>query len=160
MNFWENDPAFADFEALARKLEVAAAATNEALLKLANIEPQRLVEAFAQVQVRLLGFDLHAIKRFHQALEEKRVNTYARGNLFMTCVLTSAVALSEFKNQPQLAGGGGVLRKRLDKMRVYSTNSLSLAAFAWASFYAVMGQGAWQQLRIQRKKKPIQAWKR
>ena len=147
MPSWEHGPAYAELEAIARKLEAAVAATNEILLKLAKIEPSRLVETFAQVQSRMLGFDSHTTRHFMQSLEEKRVNTYAMGNVFMACVMTAAVALSEFKSQPQPANAN-FLRRRLGRLRTYSTNALSLTAFAWASFHAVLGQGALHQLQV------------
>ncbi len=150
MSPWENDPAFAQIEEIARKIEQAVAATNEALMKLAKIEPQRVVETFAMVQAQMLGFDSHATKRFIQALEDKRVNTYAMGNLFVACVMTAAVALSEFKNQP-IAANAGYIRRRLRRLRNLSTNGVTLAAFAWASFNAVIGQGAVHQFKGWRK---------
>ncbi|MBM4251094.1 MAG: hypothetical protein FJ146_03925 [Deltaproteobacteria bacterium] len=146
MTPWENDPAFAQVEELARKIEKAVAATNEALMKLAKIEPQRVVETYAQVQAQMLGFDSHATKNFLQALEDKRVNTHAMGNMFVACVMTAAVALSEFKNQP-LAANAGYLRRRMERLRHLSTNGVTLAAFSWASFHAVLGQGAAHQIK-------------
>ncbi|MEN9834922.1 MAG: hypothetical protein RL011_1115 [Pseudomonadota bacterium] len=156
MSPWENDPAFANVEELARKIEKAVAVTNEALMKLAKIEPHRVVETYAQVQAQMLGFDSHTTKRFMQALEDKRVNTHAMGNMFMACVMTSAVALSEFKNQP-LAANAGYLRRRLQRLRHLSTNGVTLAAFAWASFHAVMGQGAAHQIKAWRKHQSLRS---
>ena len=154
MHFWEHEPQFADLEALARKLESALHATNDALIKLAQLDPQLLVESFAQTQGKILGFDNHGMRRFLEALEEKRVKTLAMGNLFMCCVLTAAVGLSEFKKQPHLAGGASFFRRRLDKLRTHSTNSLALAALASASFSAVIGQGAWYKFQLHRKINP------
>jgi hypothetical protein len=155
MSSWDQDPAFAGLEELARKMEKALAATNEALIKLAKIDPARVVETFAQVQAKILGFDVHATRKLMEAIEDKRVNTYAMGNLFMACVMTSAVALSEFKKQPQPANAS-FLRRRLGKLRQFSTNGLSLAALAWASFNAVLGQGALHQLKSRRNQHSLQ----
>jgi hypothetical protein len=152
--FYEKDPAFAEMEALARRLEAAVAATNEALLKLAGIDSENIVAAFAETQGQLLGFDDLAMQKFRQALEDKRVTTLAMGNVFMTCVLSSAVALSEFKRLPQRSTGHSLLR-RLDRLRTHSTNGLALAAFAWSSFYAVLGKGTWRKVKARRRQRSL-----
>ncbi|MCX6109124.1 MAG: hypothetical protein NTZ90_05900 [Proteobacteria bacterium] len=140
MNPWENDPAYADFRVLAQKLEAALSASNRLLISLASLTPEAVLPAFKAAQGQILGFDEHAMERFAVALEEKRVVTLSQNNIFMTCILSSAVALSEFKIQPQKADGG-FLAKSLNKLRQHSTTSLSLGALAWASFYTVMGKG-------------------
>ena len=160
MNPWDSDPAFADLKILAEKLEAAFAAANDAVLRAVGIDPEHLTEAVAAVQTKLLGFDEHAARRFREALEEKRVKTLSQGNVVMTCVLSSAVALSEFKGQPKLAGGAAVspLTKGLDVLRDRSTNGISLGLFAFASFYALLGRGAWRYLGVLRQmKKTLEA---
>ncbi len=141
MNPWEHDPAFADLKILAQKLEAAMNATNDALLRAAGVQGDALVDAFAALQVRLLRLDTHGERRFREALEEKRVKTLAQGNIFMSCVMTSAVALSEFKSQPRQAAGGRLARG-LERLKDRSTNPVSLSAFALTCFYSLLGKGA------------------
>lgn len=143
---WDSDPAFGDLRQLALKLEAAFARANSALLKVSGVTPDEVLETFARVQGKILGFDDHALTRFRGALEEKRVKTLAQGNMFMTCVLSSAVALSEFKRQPRLARAT-ILQRRLDRLRSKSTNPVALGILASASFYALLGKGAWIRWR-------------
>ena len=149
MNPWDADPAFADLKILAEKLEAALAAANEAILRAVGTDGEHVGEFVADVQAKLLGFDEHARRRFHEALEDKRVKTLSQGNVVMTCVLSAAVALSEFKSQPRLAGAGGLSRS-LDTLRDRSTNGVSLGLFAWATFYALLGRGAWRYVGVLR----------
>jgi len=154
MPSWDHDPAFADFKVLAQKLEAALTASNALLIKLANLSPEAVLPAFSLAQAQMLGFDVHAMQRLQEALEEKRVVTLSRGNIFMTCILSAAVTLSEFKNQP-LQTQGGLLARSLNKIRQHSTNSISLGAFAWASFYAVMGKGLLFKAKALRHQQPV-----
>ena len=140
MNRWNNDPTFEDVERVAERLERAVAKANLALHKLADIEPGEALKAFVEVESKLLRFDSHASKRFEEALEEKRVRTLAHGDLIMTCVLSAAVALSEFKKQPQ-AVTASKSEKILSRARRYSTTSVGLLAFATVTFYTVLGIG-------------------
>ena len=156
MNQRPNDPAFDDMRQLALKLEAAFAKANAAVLKAIALEPEAALASLAEIQGKILGFDDHGKKRFREALEEKRIQSLAQGNLFMTCVLASAVALSEFKSQPRAVASGPV-RRQLDRLRGQSTNGLSLGAFAFASFYALCGKGALSRLVAWRQKSTIRA---
>ena len=154
MHPWDHDPAYADFKVLAQKLEAALTASNAFLIKLANLNPEGVLPAFSLAQAHMLGFDAHAMQRLQEALEEKRVVTLSQGNIFMTCILSAAVTLSQFKQQPQQTQGG-LLARSINKLRQHSTNSLSLGAFAWASFYAVMGKGLLFKANALRHKQPV-----
>src|SRR6476661_2426195 len=92
-------PAFLDenLEEVARRLEAAFSAVNAGLLKAAGLEADALIEAFGEVHARMLGFDEFGRKALADAIENARVKTYSQGNVFLACVLCSAVALSEFK---------------------------------------------------------------
>jgi hypothetical protein len=154
MHAWDSDPSFADLRQLAQRLEAALNRANETLLKAAGVGPEDVLDAFARVQGKMLGFDDHGTKRFHEALEEKRVKTLSQGSVVMTCVLSAAVALSEFKSQPRHTAGTAVERG-LDRVRDKSTNGISLGLFALASFYGVLGKGAWRHLDALRRGRQV-----
>ena len=155
MQYWQPDPSYEDLRTLALKLEAAFNAANGKLLHAAGVTHETLVDRLAEVQAKLLRFDAHARRRFADALEEKRVKSLAQGNVFMACVLCSAVALSEFKNAPRPAASGA-LGRRLDSLRRRSTNGLTLSAFTTASFYTLLGKGALDHLGARRQRKTIQ----
>jgi hypothetical protein len=140
VNRWNHDPTFEDVERVAEKLERAVAKANLALHKLADIDPGDALKVFIEVESKLLRFDSHATKRFEEALEEKRVRTLAHGDLVMTCVLSAAVALSEFKKQPHTVTATKSA-KLLSRVRQYSTTSFGLLTFATLTFYTVLGRG-------------------
>lgn len=150
------DPSFEDLRILAQKLEAVIARTNKALLKAAAIEPGEALAAFSEVQATMLRFDDHGRRRFQEALEEKRVRTLAQDNLLMTCVMSAAIALTQFKQQPRTAQGN-FLEKSLAHLRSRSTRPVSLGAFALASFYAVMGRGVVKHVKARKKAPTIKA---
>lgn len=141
-------------KALAAKLEAAIQKAHAKLLQAILLEPESVLETLTGIQAKALGFDEHEKRRFHEALEEKRVKTLSQGNIFMTCVLTSAVALSEFKKMPR-AASPGFLRRGVEVFKGKSTNGLSLGVFAFSSFYALLGRGAIKRLATFRQKGTI-----
>lgn len=143
MSRWNQDPTFEDVERIAEKLEKAVAKANLALHKLAYLKPGEALEAIAATQAKMLRFDTHTTQRFNEALEEKRVRTLAHGDIVMTCVLSAAVALSEFKRQPQLVPSQRSIRL-LTRIQKYSTTSLGLLTFATLTFYTILGVGIGQ----------------
>ncbi len=128
-------------------------AANKRLLALAAIEPDELVGVFSSVHAKLLRLDSHGQAALDQALEAKRVQTLAQGNLFMTCVLSSAVALSEFKRLPRKPPSG-LLNNSLNSIKDFSTQPASLGVYTVACLYALIGQGVWRRIRLSRKKSP------
>ena len=140
-------------EELARKLEAAFSKINTSLLKAAGLSTDDLVAALIEVQAGLLGFDEHGKATLRDAIEAARVKTYSQGNIFMACVLCSAIALSEFKRQPLPTATRW--SRLLRNLRAYSTNAPTLAAFAWASFYALMGSKTWERVRRYLRNRPL-----
>ncbi len=140
MTRWNQDPTFEDVEKIAEKIEKAVAKANLALHKLAHIEPGEALKAFAETEGKLLRFDAHTQKLFEEALEEKRVRTLAHGDMVMTCVLSAAIALSEFKKQPQTVASQRSTQV-LARLQKHSTTSFGLLAFATLTFYTVLGEG-------------------
>lgn len=146
---WEQDPSFADLHMLASRLEALVSATNGVLLKATGLSAETIVGAFAQVQVDLLRLDEHGRVNLQRALEEKRVQTLAQGNIFMACTLVSAVALSEFKRLPRATavGPSGWLRRAYGRMQDHSTTPASLGAFATVSFYTLLAKHGWTRFK-------------
>ena len=151
---WEFDPAFADVRAVVERLEAAVQAAHRVLLKVADTNPESVVEVFARQQGELLRLDDHAKQLFAAALESKRVKTIAHGNIALACVLTAAVALSEFRELPGSAvppGPGALLRRALRHVRQHSTHPATLLALSWVSFQAVLARGLlnqWQRRSV------------
>lgn len=154
MRDWTKEPGFEHLQQLAKKIEKIAAASNAALLKGAQIEPGQALDVVSEVQATMLRLDDHGKRRFREALEEKRVRTYAQESLIMTCVLASAVALTEFKKQPRKLSLG-LLDKPLAILKDRSTTGLGLSAFAMATFYAVMGRGVARRVKDRGRRKTI-----
>ncbi len=143
-----------ELKALAAKLEAAFQKAHAKLLAALQLEPDTVLETLTGIQAKALGFDAHESRKFQEALEDKRVKTLSQGNIFMTCVLSSAVALSAFKNAPRAASPGFV-RKRLERFKGRSTSGVSLSVFAFSSFYALLGRGAIKRLATFRQKGTI-----
>lgn len=150
-----NQHGFPDerLEELARKLEAAFVKVNSGLLKAAGLTTDDVVSAFVEVQAGILGFDEHGRMALREAVEAARVKTLSQGNIFMACVLSSAVALSEFKRQPLPTATRW--SRLLRNVRTYSTNGPALATFAWASFYALMGSKTWARVRQHLRNRPL-----
>jgi predicted amino acid dehydrogenase len=140
-------------EELARRLEAAFAKVNSNLLKAAGLTSEEVVDAFVDVQSRLLGFDEHGRALFREAVENARVKTYTQGNIFLACVLCSAIALSEFKKQPRAASKRW--SRLVQSLRDRSTSGPALGAFAWTSFYALMGTKTWRRVSHYVKNRPL-----
>lgn len=140
-------------EELARRLEAAFTAINAGLLKAAGLHSDEIIDAFVGVQANLLGFDAHMRQALSEAMEEARVKTLSQGNIFMACVLSSAVALTAFKRQPQLASSrwSGLQRQ----LRRHSTSGPALAAFVWASFYGLLASKTWKRLQQYLRNRPL-----
>ena len=137
---WNQDPTFEDVERIAEKIEKAIAKANLALHKLAYIEPGEALKVFADAEGKFLNFDTHAQNHFEAALEEKKVRTLAHGDMVMTCVLSAAVALSEFKKQPHIVTPQKT-SPLLAGIQKYSTTSFGLLAFSTLIFYSILGVG-------------------
>jgi hypothetical protein len=153
---WANDPLFADLERLARRIEAGMAKANAALLQTAGLDEATLLDALAEVQSKMLGFDAHTQKAFRAAIDEKRVAAYARGSLVMAALLCSAVALSEFKRAPRSAKPG-LLHRGVGRLRDLSTHGLALGAFTTATLSALVGSGAGKKLLAAAKRKTVKA---
>ncbi len=151
--FRDGGPTPEELQELAKRLEELATKANASLLKLAKIEPEALIDVFAEQQAKLLRFDESAKKRFDAAIEEARVKTLARDSFFMGCLLTSAVALKQFKREPRRTGGFAA--RVTSKLQDVSTGVPALWAFTLASFYAVVGSRAFVRLREVREQKTI-----
>lgn len=156
MRDFSQEPGFENLQEIAKRLEKVAKATNDALLKGANIEPGKVLEVVAETQAKMLRLDDHGKRRFVEALEEKRVRTFAQDSLVMTCVLSSAVALREFKNQPRRVDHS-LFAAPLTRLREKSTTGLGLGAFALATFYAVVGRGVTRHLKNKARGRTIRA---
>lgn len=156
MRDWSSDPAFEHLRVLAQKIEAAATAANKAMLKGAKLTPEEALDAVASIQAKMLRLDDHATRRFREALEEKRVRSLSQDSLVMTCVLASAVALSEFKHQPRKVSAS-LLDRSLEALKERSTTGLGLGAFALATLYAVVGRGVTTHVKERRRAKVIKA---
>lgn len=140
-------------EELARRLEAAFTAFNTSLLKAAGLNSDEIVEAFIDIQARLLGFDANAHQSLREAMEDARVKTLSQGNIFMACVLSSAVALTQYKRQPRQTSGRFLRLTR--QLHQQSTSGPALAAFVWTSFYALMASQTWKRLQHYRQNRPL-----
>ncbi len=141
MDRWAGQFSDEEMQRLAKRLEEVISKAHTALVWAAAAPADDVVEAFVVAQQRLLGFDDFTSRRFREALENQRVKTLAQGNIFLTCALTSAVALTTAKEAPR-----PVARNMIEQGRNYllgkSPSPLSLFTFAVTCFYAVLGQGA------------------
>jgi hypothetical protein len=156
MRDFSGDPAFENLKILAEKIEAVVSAANRGLLKGAKLTPEQALDSVATVQAKMLRLDDHGMRRYREALEDKRVRSLSQGNLVMTCVLASAVALSEFKHQPRRISGSW-LDKPLAVLKERSTTGLGLGAFSLATLYAVLGRGIAGHLEERRKDKTLKA---
>lgn len=146
--FWEafdREPTMEDLEHIAKKIEAMIDRAQIAVIKLADIKSGEVLETFFDVQAAMLRFDEPSRKQFKQLLEEKRVKSLAQESLVMTGVMSSAVALSIFKNQPKVVSDAP-LERIFSRVRKGSTHPLTLVTFAVASLYAVIGRGALRQV--------------
>lgn len=155
---WSDDIPFAELQAIAQKLEEAARRLNQRLLASAGLGPDELLPAFIETHAALLRFDEFGKKRLAQAVEEGRVHTLSGGNLFMTCVLSSAIALSEYKKLPRPVQSR--FAPQLKFLKDNSTGVPALTMMAFASFYALIGRQAAKKfttLRSERKRRTLDA---
>jgi hypothetical protein len=146
--FWEGfdrEPTMEDLEQIARRIEAIIDRAQIAVIKLADIKSGEVLETFFDVQSAMLRFDELGREQFRHLLEEKRVKTLAHESLVMTGVMSSAVALTVFKNQPKTVSDAP-LERILVRVRKGSTHPLTLITFAIASLYAVIGRGALRQV--------------
>lgn len=142
-------------EELSRLLEAGIEKLNSGLLSAVGITAEEVVSSLIEVQTQLLKFDQHEAKNFKEAVENARVKTLSQGNLFMACILCSALALSAFKNQPQPASITKQKLRFMRNLRQHSTSGPALFAFAWASFYALLGSKAWKRLQDRARSRPF-----
>lgn len=146
--FWEafdREPTMEDLEHIARRIEAIIDRAQIAVIKLADIKSGEVLETFFDVQSTMLRFDELSKEQFRILLEEKRVKTLAHESLVMTGVMSSAVALTVFKNQPKPVSDAP-LERILTRVRKGSTHPLTLVTFAIASLYTVIGRGALRQV--------------
>lgn len=130
-----------DIERIARRLEQMFFYVNDKLLEAAGISREQLIPRLAEVQGQILGFDEFMQKNFLEALEERRVRTLSGTSIFASCVLCSAVALSQFKRQPLNLSSRWA--RQLSMLQRRSTNPASLLLLSAASFSTLFGkQGA------------------
>jgi hypothetical protein len=137
---WDDDIPYGDLHAVAQRLEAFFTAANARAVRLAGLESGQVVDAFADAQARLLRFDDFSRRRYQDALEAARVSSLAGDNVFLACVLSAAVALSQFKQQPRRVGG--LLGRQVKLLQERSTGAAALWLFSVASLYAVVGKGA------------------
>ncbi len=148
-------PTPRELEELARKLEALLNGVNARLLHVARIDPEGVAQVFVEAQATLLHFDAAAKRRFHEAVEEARVKSLARDNFLMSCLLTSAVALKQYKREPRSVSLTGVRAKLAGKLKAMSTGKTALWTFTVASFYAVLGSAAYKRLSELRDKQAV-----
>ena len=146
-------PTPEEMRELARRLEELVRGMNGALLKLAAIDPDGVVDVFVETQAKLLFFDAAAKERLGTAIEDARVKSLARDDFLMSCLLTSAVALKQFKNEPRRVGG--TVARLVNRLQGAATAPPSLWAFTLASLYGVLGSRAYARLQAAREKKTI-----
>ncbi len=145
---WEvldREPSLEDLEQIARRIEAMIDRAQIAMIKIADIKSGEVLEAFYDVQATMLRFDEAGRKQFKDLLEEKRVRSLAQESLVLTSVLSAAVALLVFKNQPRTVSEAP-LERIFDRVRRGSANPLTLVTFSIASVYAVIGRGAVRQV--------------
>lgn len=143
---WQSDPAYADLRRIAETLEKTVSAANAAILSVSGIDAGSVVDRFAVTHARLLNLDPSGQEALRIALEEKRVQTLAQGNVFAACVLSSAVALGLFRHLPRHVSGG-LATRIVEKVRPLSTHGLTLSAYALTTLYATIGVGVFRKLR-------------
>lgn len=142
----QGGPTPQEMEELARKLEAFLGKVNAKFLHEARIDPDSVAQVFVETQATLLQFDEAARARFSDAVEEARVKSLARDNFLMSCLLTSAVALKQFKREPRSASLTGLRRKLAGALKDASTGKTALWMVTLASFYAVLGSAAYKRL--------------
>jgi len=141
MDRWTGQFNDEDIQRLAKRIEEIVAKAHQALVWTVASPKDDVVEAFVVQQAKILGFDDYTARRFRESLENQRIKTLAQGNVFLSCALTSAVALTTAKEAPRpiatslAAVGRNYLLSR-------SQSPLSLLTFAVTCFYLVVGQGA------------------
>ena len=134
---------------VALRLERIFKDVNRSMLATAGVPAELVVDGFFTIQSELLRFDRQEKLAFETALEEHRVRSLASQNIFVACVLSSAVALSQFKKRPQstrkgIASLGNLLQR-------YSTNPLSLMAFSTTSMQTLLARGLLGNWRSRRR---------
>ncbi len=139
MHQWTSQFSHDELERLAKRLEHLVTKAHNTLVW-TTASPDT-VEAFALAQAKLLGFDEYTLRKFRESLENQRVKTLAQGNLFLTAILTAAVALRTAKEAPRSLQKDFATKGR-NFLLEHSTSGLALLSFALSSFYAVLGQGA------------------
>ena len=151
---WKSDIPFDELRGLALRLEAVFRAANEGTRRLAALEAGEVFEGFAATQAALLRFDEFEAKRFRTALEEAQVRTLAGDNVFLSCVLSSAVALRQFKHKPRAVAGRWM--RPLGVLQSLSTSAPALWLFSVASFYGIFGKGAVRHIAKRRaRKRPV-----
>lgn len=144
-----------EMEELARKLEAFLNGLNAKVLQLAKIDPEGVAQVFVEAQAQLLQFDASAKLRFEAAVEEARIKSLARDSFLMSCLLTSAVALKQFKREPRNVSDTGFKARIAARLRAHSTGKTALWTFTVASFYAVVGSAAYRKLTELKDRKPV-----
>ena len=134
---------------VAWRLEQIFQGVNRSLLATAGVPAELVVDGFFKVQSELLNFDKEEKLAFETALEEQRVRSLACQNIFMACVLSSAVALSQFKKKPRSTRRGIASIGRF--LQRYSTNPLTLLAFSSTSMQALIARGLLDNWRAMRR---------
>lgn len=102
--FWEaldKEQSLEELEQIARRIEAMVDRAQLAVIKLADIKSGEVLDTFFDVQANMLRLDEAGRKQFKEMLEEKRVRSLAQDSLVLTSVLSAAVALLVFKNQPR-----------------------------------------------------------
>ena len=146
-------PTPQDLEELAQRLEALLTRVNARFLQVARIDPEGVVQVFVETQAKLLQFDEAAQQRFHEAVEAARVKTLARNSFLMSCLLTSAIALKQFKSEPKRVSQRGIFGKIAGVLKSRSTGATALWSFTLASFYAVVGSAAYKRVAEMREQK-------
>ena len=149
----QGGPTPKELEDLARKLEAFLTKMNARFLQEARINPERLVGVFVETQGAMLHFDASAQRRFEEAIEEARIKTLSRDSFLISCLLTSAIALKQFKREPRSASLTGVKARLAGVLKARSTGTAALWAFTVASFYAVVGSAAYKRIVELKEKK-------
>lgn len=155
-----HDIPFEDLRALAERLEAALGKINKKLLSMAGVEEGGVVNAMTDAAAMILRLDEFSKKKLVKAVEEARVQSIARDAIPLACVLTAAVALTEFRKAPLPVAGlaqrvmvAKVVGKGKKALRAISGLPPAVPAFSVAMLYAIAGMRLRDRLR-DRKKKP------
>ena len=140
---WSDD--YQDMEELARRLEEVFRQASVTVLRASGVSAEKMVDAMIDLQASILRFDDFAKKGLWQAAEDKQVRRLAADNVFLGAVLTSAVALSEYKKAPRNVSQPD--SKAVRQLRRLSTTVPSLFLLSSATIHGLLGRSLLRRAR-------------